>query len=440
MPWPRETPDVSMLCRALMLVHATPLPSDRSENPKARIIPIANRHVIARQARTYDSVQDAKREVQKMMKRTQRFAERMERSGLRVDGAVSKRDYSVASEPYDISQLRRLTKTKRQGSATDPLNNYMDTKVYGDLSVGTPAQTITVQFDTGSSDLLIPVSDCTPCVSPFFEPRNSNTFSNLDQAFNTSFAGGSTAVGYLASDTVSLRDLSVENQIFAIITEASSDFDGPNSGLIGFGFQSAAVSHAVPWFINLANEGKLASNVASFYISRQEAAGSEACVGCIDSAKFTGEPEYFPLYPGNASQNDWTIVTQGMTYDNKPVLDEPLVSAFDTGGPPTKVAKALHSHIPGSRYDKDIQGYTFPCDKASSIAPIGWMFGSSSTVFNIHPSQLNLGEVEKGSNKCLSAIFATDEWSIGLIGDAFLSSWYSIFDYGNLRMGFAAAV
>ncbi|KAG8938734.1 Type I transmembrane sorting receptor, partial [Tulasnella sp. 408] len=384
------------------LVHATPLPSDHSNTPRARIIPITNRHAIARQAKTYDTVQDAQREVREMMKRARRFSESLERSGMQVDSVVSKRDDSVTREPYDIGRLHRAEKTKRQGSATDPLNNYQDTKVYGDMAIGTPAQTISVQFDTGSSDLLIPVSDCRACVSPFFEPRNSNTFSNLEQYFNTSFGGGAKASGYLASDTVSLGDLSVENQIFAIITEASDDFDNPNSGLIGFGFQSAAVSHAVPWFFNLANEGKLASNVASFYISRQEASGSEACIGCIDSSKFTGDPEYFPLFPGNSSQTLWTIVTQGMTYDNKPVLDEPLLSAFDTGGPytvvPTKVAKALHSHIPGARYDKDLQGYTFPCDKASSIAPIGWMFGTSSTVFNIHPSQLNLGEVEKGSN------------------------------------------
>ncbi|KAG9031855.1 hypothetical protein FS837_002877 [Tulasnella sp. UAMH 9824] len=259
-----------------------------------------------------------------------------------------------------------------------------------------------------------------------------------------SFAGWTMAFGYLASDTVSLGDLSVDKQIFAIITETSADFDYPDSGLIGFGFQIADALHAVSWLMNLANEGKLASNVISFYINRQEAAGSEACIGCVDSTNFTGEPEYFPLYPGNSSQNDWTIVTQGMTYDNKPVSDQSLVSAFDTGGPytvvPTKVAKALHSHIPGAQYDKDIPAWTFPCDKASSTAPIGWMFGSCSTVFNIHPSQLTIGEIQKGLNRCLSAIGQTGSYSIGLIGDAFLSSWSSIFDYTNLRMGFAAAV
>ncbi|KAG8921419.1 Type I transmembrane sorting receptor [Tulasnella sp. 408] len=419
----------------------------------------------ARQTRTYDSVHDVKREVQRLRKRAQRFHDKMERSGVGIDGPMLKRSLNpVAPQPYDIGQSRRLAKTKRQGSATDPLTNYMDkskqnffpcivilvlsiftngTEVYGDLSVGTPSQTITVEFDTGSADLVIPVSDCKACVSPFFDTHKSSTFSDLNQPFNTSFGSGAEAFGYLASDTVSLGDLSVENQIFAIINNATDNFDKPNSGLIGFGFQKDAASHATSWFFNLAKEGKLASNVASFYISRQEASGSEACIGCIDSSKFTGDPEYFPLSPGNSSQALWTVVTQGITYDNKPVLDEPLLSAFDTGGSyvvvPSKVAKALHSHIPGSQYNAEIQVYTFPCDKASSIAPIGLMFGTSSTVFNIHPSQLNLGEVEK-SNKCISAIVPSEVWSIELIGDAFLSSWYSIFDYGNMRMGFAAAV
>lgn len=307
------------------LINATPLPYDHSDTPKARIVSIS-----ARQTRTYDSMDNVKREVQSMRKRTQRFHEKMERSGVQAEGPMLTRYLNpVAPQPYDIGQTRRRAKTKRQGSATDPLNNYMDkseqnflrcivilvlstctngTEVYGDLSVGTPSQTITVEFDTGSSDLLVPVSDCKGCVSPFFDTRKSSTFSDLNQPFNTSFGSGAEASGYLASDTVSLGDLSVENQIFAIINNATGDLEKPNSGLIGFAFQAAGASHATPWFFNLANEGKLASNVASFYISRQEAPGSEACIGCMDSSKFTGDPEYFPLSPGNSSQALWTIV------------------------------------------------------------------------------------------------------------------------------------
>ncbi|KAG9021578.1 hypothetical protein FS837_007165, partial [Tulasnella sp. UAMH 9824] len=252
-----------LLLAAPSLINATPLPYDHSETPKARIVPMS-----ARQTRTYDSLHDVKREVQRMQKRAQRFHEKMERSGARIDGPMLKRYLNpVAPQPYDISQTRRLAKTKRQSSETDPLTNYMDqseqnflrcivllvlstptngTEVYGDLSVGTPPQTITVEFDTGSADLLVPVSDCKPCVSPFFDTRKSSTFADLNQSFNTSFGSGAEAFGYVASDMVSLGDLSVENQIFAIINNATDNFDKPNSGLIGFAFQPAAASHGTP--------------------------------------------------------------------------------------------------------------------------------------------------------------------------------------------------
>ncbi|KAG9021616.1 hypothetical protein FS837_007134, partial [Tulasnella sp. UAMH 9824] len=231
-----------LLLAAPSLINATPLPYDHSETPKARIVPMS-----ARQTRTYNSLHDVKREVQRMRKRAQLFHEKIERSGARTDGPMPKRYLNpVAPQPYDIDQTRRLAKTKRQASETDPLTNYMDQKVYGDLSVGTPSQTITVEFDTGSGDLLVPVSDCKPCVSPFFDTRRSSTFADINQPFNTSFGSGAEAFGYVASDTVSLGDLSVENQIFAIINNATDDFDKPNSGLIGFAFQPAAASHGTP--------------------------------------------------------------------------------------------------------------------------------------------------------------------------------------------------
>ncbi|KIO26673.1 hypothetical protein M407DRAFT_234691, partial [Tulasnella calospora MUT 4182] len=316
---------------------------------------------------------------------------------------------------------------------------------YGNLSVGTPAQVTTVDFDTGSSDLLIPSSACTTCAGPFYEPSTSTSFTNSTVAFNASFKDGASASGVVAAETISIGTLSIMNQAFGVVTGSAGnlDFDGLISGMMGLAFEPLAKTKATPWFFNLANQGYLASNLFSFYLTRQGAEGSELCIGCIDSTKFTGQPEYFPLVPGNATQVVWDI-SDGLTYNNA-VVTQRLVAIIDSGTsdihiPPSQAA-ALYANIPGAQLYTDGKQYTFPCASAATIGQIGFTFTGSSTVFNIQPSRFNLGPIEQGSDMCLGAIFSSgSEDNIAVVGDAFMSSWYSIFDYGNMRVGFAQAV
>ncbi|KIO31953.1 hypothetical protein M407DRAFT_67266, partial [Tulasnella calospora MUT 4182] len=309
--------------------------------------------------------------------------------------------------------------------------------------IGTPAQVTTIDFDTGSSDLIVPSVDCANCTGPFFDTSKSTSFATTNQAFATAFGDGSTANGVLSTETVAIGSLSLQNQAFAVITQASKGFDGPNAGLMGLAFPTIAQTGATPWFINLANQGLLSSNVVSFYLSRQGADGSELCVGCIDTAKFTGEPEYFPLTPGNASQKYWDIASQGFTYNGN-LVTQAMTATIDSGTaliylPPSQAA-ALYAKVPGIQAAADGTAWTFPCANAGSIGTFGIMF-SSGTVFNINPTQFNAGPIAQGSDQCSGAIMSSGkEDNTALVGDAFMSTWYSVFDYGNMRVGFAQAV
>ncbi|KAG8973490.1 Type I transmembrane sorting receptor [Tulasnella sp. 425] len=424
---------------AASLVSATPVPSN--DDPKARIVPFVNKHAAARRSESYNLPETTKRDLHRIQRRNERDAALMKRSGT---GNLKVKRTAAALEPFDIDSARKARTKKRQGYSTDPLVNVGDGLYYGNIDIGTPAQVTTIDFDTGSSDLIVPSTACGNCTGPFFDTSKSTSFATTNQAFSTAFGDGSTADGVLSTETVAIGSLGIQNQPFAVITQASKGFDGPNAGLMGLAFPTIAQTGATPWFMNLAHAGALASNVVSFYLSRQGAEGSELCVGCMDGAKFTGQPEYFPLTPGNATQKYWDIASQGFTVSGQ-LVTQAMTATIDSGTsliylPPSQ-ANALYSKIPGAAAAADGTHYSFPCASAASLPPIGIAFTGSSTVFNINPAQFVAGVLDQAAGTCAGAIVSSGkEDGIALVGDAFMSTWYSIFDYGNMRVGFAQAL
>lgn len=71
-------------------------------------------------------------------------------------------------------------------SLIDHYDHNMDILYYGSVTVGTPGQTLSVQFDTGSADLWLP-ANCLECHGNQFKPEKSQTYKSANQPFEESY-------------------------------------------------------------------------------------------------------------------------------------------------------------------------------------------------------------------------------------------------------------
>ncbi|KIO16648.1 hypothetical protein M407DRAFT_33704 [Tulasnella calospora MUT 4182] len=111
-----------LLAAASTLVSATPVPSHQNDQPRACIIPFANKHAVARRSESYNPADVVARDLRRMQRRNE-LVDRMERSGTEK---VKVKRTAAALEPYDINTFRKARMNKRQGSAADPLVNKAD--------------------------------------------------------------------------------------------------------------------------------------------------------------------------------------------------------------------------------------------------------------------------------------------------------------------------
>lgn len=324
---------------------------------------------------------------------------------------------------------------------TDYISDGLDVLYYGPLGFGSPPQILTVDIDTGSADLWIPVN-CGNCEKEQFDETESSTFVAQGDEFSIAYGTGS-ASGTLATDTISLNGLVATGQTFAAISRVSSDLnDDPSSGILGMAFGTIAQSKQPTFFENLVRGKKVASPLFSVHLSRGSQRGSEVCFGCFDAEKAVGPVHWVPVQ----SKTYWTVSMDAIKVNATLGLATDIVAAIDTGTTliylPDKVASDLFSLIPGAgpapQYGPGI--FTYPCDSDLDVA---FSFGGQS--FSIQAVDFNLGptDADPGSD-CVAGIVSLGKGfpsDLAIIGAEFLKSWYTTYDYSNRgRIGFSPSV
>ncbi|KAL3481608.1 aspartic peptidase domain-containing protein [Aspergillus californicus] len=314
----------------------------------------------------------------------------------------------------------------------------LDYSYFSTVNIGTPGQPVWMMLDTGGANTWVFSSDCTsePCqMHNTFGNDSSSTVKVTNETFQVGYGSGDVS-GVLVTDHLFIANTNVE-MTFGLANKATDDFrDYPIDGILGLG-RSNDTSMGRPAFMDCVTEqAHLDSNIVAFHLSRNSDGARDGTVsfGKVDTTKFSGDIAYTDVV---ASSIHWNIPLDDASVDGKACNFAGKSAIIDTGTSysllPPKDAKALHALIPGSKSLSE-ENFLLPCDSTAVI-----QFSFSGKSYTMSPKDYIGDRLESGGG-CISTIIGQTIFGddVMILGDTFLKNVYTVFDFDNDRIGFAA--
>ncbi|PKI43063.1 cyprosin-like isoform X2 [Punica granatum] len=482
-------------------------------------------------------------------------------SGNLLRVPLIKRTFNVisasAARTYATAQDHRSKGIPSSSIDSDNLalqeRSYLDAQYFGEISIGSPPQNFTVIFDTGSSNLWVPSSNCyflsIACyLHSRYNASKSTTHTPIGEPCNLHYGSGS-ILGYFSKDDVQVGNLVVKNQMFieAIVEGCLSLSLAQFDGILGLGFQDISAGRTLPFWYNMVLQGLVSQKVFSFWLNRGSgsAQGGEIIFGGINPKHFKGNHTYTQITRNGYWQirlEDFLVRNQSsgvcaggcaaivdsgtsliagpediLTDINREIGARGLMSMeckqavsqygdlmwqlLISGLKPEKVCSSLglcsyngthnsgeiikeviekkpedkfgvHGGILCSTcemmlmwiHKKLLQNTTkeiifeyvnklcdnlpnparelvVDCNNIGDFPPVSFIIGKRS--FHLTPQQYIVKVVRGSSTICISGFVPLDvptpQGPLWILGDIFMEVYHTVFDFGNLRIGFAEA-
>lgn len=311
---------------------------------------------------------------------------------------------------------------------------------YGYVSFGTPPQTFEATFDILSNLSWVYSTDCGYCsdLAHLYNHSESSTYvpdgrNVSDKWFNQ--------VGYLSQDTITIDGLAVKEQTFLEKTNSREPIIEEHAS-IGLGYPAVTMQNVRGILYTMVKEGLVEKPVFGFYFKRPRTvfntigAYGELTLGGSDPNHFDGQLSYVPV----EGESYWQFKIDGVKIGGQ-------TTEFCSGG----CEAVLYTDTPmfrvpdGYKLNEQLGAllvwslWRFNCKELSTLPNMTLVIGGKDYIMTYKDY---VAEVVIEQN-CGSLILPSDpsgpfknKW---LLGNTFMSTYYTEFDAANKRIGFALA-
>ena len=391
-----------------------------------------------------------------------------------ISGGFDTSDAPWANEP-------NLVKRQTTANASITINSGASSYL-GNISLGTPAQVISLIVDTGSPLLWVNaanVTNFTPgstrassrsnicSTASCFNPNvsSTNTVPSNSTVFDIQYADGTQAIGRTVEDNGVFQGLSDTSLEFGLVEYVYNPVGGdPLSGIIGLSPPTTVISYPnltaalqgttrtartfspVPILNQLVNAGKINTPAFSIYLDNR--GGGELTLGGVDSSRYTGSLTVLPII--STSQGPAYSVNlngagangQSGTVTRISNLQVILDSGTTATYIPASRLSALASSLNGVaiNYSSGTTILGVPCSAIGGGQTVDFYFDNNAVIRVLtqllYTERLPAAQSARygglsGQDTCILGIFGLSQSSdnIYLMGDSFLRSAYVVFNY-----------
>jgi hypothetical protein len=321
----------------------------------------------------------------------------------------------------------------------------------GNVSVGTPPQSFTVGFDTGSADFWLVNSNCTDTdcngqpqsgyTKHKFNAKASSTFVNIGKNVSIEYVTG-IAAGVLANDTVYFGKAIDKQQSFGVMTQLNADLGYmPADGLFGLAYPPVSAFNVVPPFQNVMQS--LASPVFTIWLDKHPTPSATynglITFGGVDGKNCKADWTYVDQIVDSGSKTNqfwqytidsFTVGGQNFTNQGQSIVD----SGTSWLNAPSNIVDAVATAT-NAEYQFVDDIYVVDCD-TKNLPDLIFEIGGKNYAITPQQYLLNLGS----NNQCAIEVYATPFQSTWLVGDTMIRAYCHAFDVGNNKIGLATSI